>query len=187
MRVISGQYKSIKLKTVDSMATRPTTDKVKESLFNIIDPYSMNVLDLFAGSGGLGIETLSRGAEHAIFIDASSASIKVINENIAKCKIDKSKYEVYKNDYLRALKIFSKKGLKFDLVILDPPYRKGLIDDALSKILELDLLNDGAIIICEFASDEELNISHEQLDIYKEKKYGTICVKILEYWSKQSE
>lgn len=187
MRVISGKYKSIKLNTLEGMTTRPTTDKVKESLFNIISCNDLKVLDLFGGSGGLGIEAISRGAEHVTFIDGSSSAIKTINENIKKCKISKDSYSVYRNDYLRALKIFAKKEEKFDLIFLDPPYKKGIIDNALENLIKLNLLNDDAMIVCEYSSEEHVNYEHEALEIYKEKKYGYITITIFNYWEQKSE
>ena len=141
MRVIAGKYRSIKLNSVEGMNTRPTTDKIKENLFNMIDCYDSNVLDLFGGTGGLGIEALSRGAKHATFIDGSNNAIKVIKSNIEKCRIDATDYSLYRNDFKRALKIFGKKEEKFDIIFLDPPYDKGLIDEALRKKLLLLIKN----------------------------------------------
>lgn len=187
MRVISGKYKSIKLKALEGITTRPTTDKVKENLFNIIHCRDLKVLDLFGGSGGLGIEALSRGAKHVTFIDGSSAAIKIINDNIKRCKIDKILYSVYRNDYLRALKIFSKKEEKFDLIFLDPPYNKGMLELVLENLIKLNLLNDDALIVCEYSSDENINYENELLELYKEKKYGTVTIKIFNYWESESE
>lgn len=187
MRVISGLYKSIKLSTLEGMTTRPTTDKVKENLFNMISCEDKIVLDLFGGSGGLGIEALSRGALHATFIDGSAKAIKIIHENVKKCDIPSSKCDIYRNDFLRALKIFSKKETKFDIVFLDPPYKKGLIDIALSNLVSLNLLNDNSIIICEYPIDDTINYDKNIFNIYKEKKYGSIVINILEYVENANE
>ena len=121
MRVIAGKYKSRQLKTVKSNLTRPTTDRNKENMFNIIGPYFQggNVLDLFAGSGGLGIEALSRGCDFLYSVDHQYAAFQIIRENIRSLKIENAK--VYKLDYRKALKKFSEEGIKFDLVLLDPP------------------------------------------------------------------
>lgn len=181
MRVISGKYRSIKLNSLEGMTTRPTTDKVKESLFNIISSTDMKVLDLFAGSGGLGIEAISRGASHVTFIDGSSSAIKVIKENINKCKIESEKYSLYKNDYLRALKILAKKEEKFDLIFLDPPYKKGLLDVALKNLVDLNLLNEDALVVCEYSSEESIVYNNDRLNLYKEKQYGSINISIFEY------
>ncbi|MBU0278309.1 MULTISPECIES: 16S rRNA (guanine(966)-N(2))-methyltransferase RsmD [unclassified Gemella] len=181
MRVISGKYKSIKLNSLEGMTTRPTTCKVKESLFNMIDCYNMKILDLFAGSGGLGIEAISRGARHTTFIDGSSLAIKIINSNIKKCNVDNELFNVFKNDYLRSLKIFSKKNEKFDIIFLDPPYKKKLIDSALENIVNLNLCKDFCLIVCEYSSEEKINFDSKKLSVYKEKKYGKINITIFEY------
>ena len=180
MRVIAGKYKSIKLNSVDGMNTRPTTDKIKENLFNMFDCEG-RVLDLFGGTGGLGIESLSRGADYVTFIDGSNNAIKVIRSNIEKCRIPKSDYDIYRNDYKRALKILGKKGEKFDLIFLDPPYDKGLINQAISSILENDICNDGCIIVCEKSVDEDVESKFEKLELVKEKKYGITNIIIFEY------
>ena len=184
MRVIAGKYKSIKLNTVDGMNTRPTTDKIKENLFNMIDCYDCKVLDLFGGTGGLGIEALSRGAKHATFIDGSNNAIKVIKSNIEKCRISNDDYSLYRNDFKRALKIFGKKEEKFDLIFLDPPYDKGLIDDALKNIFDNQLCNDGALIVCEKSNTEKITIINENIEVIKEKQYGITDIVIFEYMEK---
>lgn len=184
MRVISGRYRSIKLNSLEGMGTRPTTDKVKESLFNMLYCHDTKVLDLFGGSGGLGIEALSRGASNVIFIDGSIDAVKVINSNLEKCKIPKENYAVYRNDYLRALKILSKKGEKFDIVFLDPPYNKKIIDNALENLIKYNLLENNSTIVCESSSDETINFIDERLEIEKEKKYGSIKITIYNYREK---
>ncbi|MBF0714326.1 16S rRNA (guanine(966)-N(2))-methyltransferase RsmD [Gemella sp. GH3] len=184
MRVISGKYRSIKLNSLEGMATRPTTDKVKESLFNMIYCQDTNVLDLFAGSGGLGIEALSRGALNVTFIDGSYDAIKIINSNLDKCKISKEDYSVYRNDYLRAIKILAKKGSKFDMVLLDPPYNKKIVDNALENLIDYNLLEDNATIVCETGSNETINFIDNRLEIEKEKKYGNIKITIYNYREK---
>lgn len=180
MRVIAGKYKSIKLNSVDGMNTRPTTDKIKENLFNMLDCEG-RVLDLFGGTGGLGIESLSRGADYVTFIDGSNNAIKVIRSNIEKCRIPNSEYDIYRNDYKRALKILGKKGEKFDLIFLDPPYDNGLINQAISSILENDICNDGCLIVCEKSLDEVVESKFEKLELVKEKKYGITNIIIFEY------
>ena len=184
MRVIAGKYRSIKLNAVDGMNTRPTTDKIKENLFNMIDCYDCKVLDLFGGTGGLGIEALSRGASHVTFIDGSNNAIKVIKSNIEKCKINSTEYSLFRNDFKRALKIFGKKDEKFDIIFLDPPYDKGLIDDALNNIFDNQLCNDGALIICEKSNIEQITVSNENIEVIKEKQYGITDIIIFEYMVK---
>ena len=184
MRVIAGKYRSIKLNAVDGMNTRPTTDKIKENLFNMIDCYDCKVLDLFGGTGGLGIEALSRGASHVTFIDGSNNAIKVIKSNIEKCKINSTEYSLFRNDFKRALKIFGKKDEKFDIIFLDPPYDKGLIDDALNNIFDNQLCNNGALIICEKSNIEQITVSNENIEVIKEKQYGITDIIIFEYMEK---
>lgn len=186
MRVISGKYKSIKLSSLEGLTTRPTTDKVKENLFNMLYCNDLIVLDLFAGSGSLGIEALSRGAREVTFIDGSSQAIKIIKENVNKCKI-KENYYIYRNDFLRALKIFAKQNKKFDLIFLDPPYKKGLIDIALKYFIELNLLNNECQIVCEKSLEEEIKYSNNNLSILKEKIYGSINITIYEFLENKCE
>ena len=180
MRVIAGKYKSIKLNSVDGMNTRPTTDKIKENLFNMLECEG-RVLDLFGGTGGLGIESLSRGASHVTFIDGSNNAIKVICSNIDKCKIPKSDYDVYRNDFKRALKILGKKEEKYDLIFLDPQYDKGLINQAITAILENNVCNEGCLVVCEKSVDEVIESKFKNLELVKEKKYGITNIIIFEY------
>ncbi|EIJ79461.1 methyltransferase [Bacillus methanolicus MGA3] len=125
MRVISGACKGRILKAVPGSSTRPTTDKVKEAIFNMIGPYFDGGLglDLFAGSGGLGIEALSRGLSKVIFVDKDKKAIQIIHENIKTCGLMEQS-EVYLNSAERALKAIIKRGLVFDFIFLDPPYKK---------------------------------------------------------------
>ena len=181
MRVISGKYRSIKLNALDGFNTRPTTDKIKENLFNMIDCYDAYTLDLFGGTGGLSIEALSRGAKHATIIDGSSAAIKVIHSNIEKCRIEKKDCDIFRNDYKRALKILGKKEQKFDMIFLDPPYDKGLIDMSLKEIIRNNVCANNCLIICEKSNIEEISFIHENLEIIKEKSYGITNITIFEY------
>ena len=180
MRVIAGKYKSRQLKSVKSNATRPTTDRNKENMFNIIGPYFQggNVLDLFAGSGGLGIEALSRGCEYLYSVDNRYAAFQVIKENIALLKIEDAK--VYKLDYRKALKKFSEEKIKFDLVLLDPPYGKGLIDDILAFLINNEMLNDGCIIMVEELKEVAFE-TFEQLILIKRNDYGITALNVFEY------
>ena len=125
MRVVSGKCKGHPLKAVPGNTTRPTTDKVKESIFNMIYPYFDGgiALDLFGGSGGLGIEALSRGIDKAIFVDRDSKAIKVIHQNLESCRVQEQA-EVYRNDAERAVKALIKREMSFDLILIDPPYKE---------------------------------------------------------------
>lgn len=172
MRVISGKYKGKKLDGFTIEGTRPTMDRVKESLFGSIQNYVKNsvVLDLFAGSGSLGIEALSNGANSCYFCDNSREAIKVLENNLKD--IDDS--YIIKKDYNDVLKELKNKDIKFDLIFLDPPYKLNLINDSINKILEYDLLNKNGLIICEY----EKELVECDLELIKEKKYGTTYVKI---------
>ena len=155
LRVIAGNNKGIKIIPVPGLNTRPTTDRVKESIFNIIGPYFSEgeVLDLFAGSGGLGIEALSRGASNAVFIDKSNAAIETIRKNLQQTKLfDKSK--IYKVDWKTACDKLSKLECKFSYVFIDPPYTEyqQKIPVIITQLIEKKLLQKNAIIICEHES-----------------------------------
>jgi 16S rRNA (guanine966-N2)-methyltransferase len=157
MRVITGVAKGSKLIAPKGMTTRPTTDRVKEALFNIINNHlhKATFLDLFAGSGGNGIEALSRGAQKAVFIDESIEAIKVIHENLQRTRLAE-KAEVYRNDSLKALEYLQKRKEQFDIIFLDPPYLKGFEVQTLSKIGECRLLAPQGIIIVECSKKDNI-------------------------------
>lgn len=169
MRVISGKYKGKILKGFDIDGTRPTMDRVKESVFGIIQNNIKDsiVLDLFAGSGSLGIEAISNGANKCYFVDNNDIVIKVLKENLNN--IDN--FELIKNNYSNYL---DNCKIKFDIIFLDPPYKLCLIQDCLNKIIEKSLLNDNGIIVCEY-ENEQFDVN---LKLIKEKQYGTKNIKI---------
>lgn len=177
MRVISGKYKGKKIEGYDIEGTRPTQDRVKESMFAIIQNELLDstVLDLFAGSGNLGIEALSNGASLAYFVDINSKCIEILNKNISSINDCDSK--VLKMDYKEALSYFNNKNIKFDIIFLDPPYNLECLDYILNKIIEFDLLLEDGIVVCEFEFD---NFSSEYmgLELEKDKKYGYKNVRI---------
>lgn len=185
MRVVSGVCKGRALKAVPGNTTRPTTDKVKEALFNMIGPYFEGGLglDLFAGSGGLGLEALSRGVEKVIFVDRDAKAIQTIHENIQACRME-DKAEVYRNDADRALKALVKRQIYFDYIFLDPPYKKQQLLSLMEKISEYRLLKNGGYIICEHSHDVELPVSTGEFSRYKHEKYGMIAITI---YSQHSE
>ncbi|MFQ8705600.1 MAG: 16S rRNA (guanine(966)-N(2))-methyltransferase RsmD [Thomasclavelia sp.] len=180
MRVIAGKYKSRQLKSVKSNLTRPTTDRNKENMFNIIGPYFQggNVLDLFAGSGGLGIEALSRGCDYLYSVDNQFAAFQVIKDNLALLKIDNAK--VLKLDYRKALKRLCEEKIKFDLVLLDPPYGKGLIDEILEFLISNEMLNKNCIIMVEELKEVVFN-SFDQLILIKKNDYGITALNVFKY------
>lgn len=179
MRVISGVARGLKLQSLEGSDTRPTLDNVKEAIFSMLFDYcaDANVLDLFAGSGSLGIEALSRGAAHADFADKSMAACRVIRANLEKSKLDKSA-DVFNKDAFSFLKSAKEKGSKYDLIFLDPPYALGLLNETLNLINEYDLLQKGGLVVCEFESGT--NVNAENYMLLKDKRYGRVCVNILE-------
>ena len=151
MRVIGGDLKGRRLAPFRGLGIRPTPDPVREALFNILqgEPAAGGrVLDLFAGTGALGIEALSRGAEEAVFVDSSRASVSVIRKNIEICGLA-SRSRVINRDALAALRAFSASGESFDLIFMDPPYESGCVEKALGAIEAGGLLNPGGIVVAE--------------------------------------
>lgn len=182
MRVITGTARGKKLKTLDGLDVRPTSDMVKEAIFSIIqfDIPGANVLDLFSGSGQLGIEALSRGASHCVFVDKNRASIDVTKENISSCGF-LNKSRILNLDSLEYLNV-GKKGI--DIALLDPPYHKGLILDCLNKIDRI--LNDNAIVVCEHEAEITLPDTVGDLLLSKIYKYGKIALTVYKQ-NKESE
>lgn len=181
MRVIAGEFKSRQLKSVDSKLTRPTTDKNKENLFNMIGPYFDGgvCLDLFGGSGGLGIEALSRGMDELHTVDKQYKAFAVIRENFKLLKIEDRAF-AYKMDYQKALDQFYQKGLKFDLVLLDPPYGLKINQGILDYLKDHDMLNDDCIIVVEDLKEEKL-VMKEPYILKKENEYGITVLQIWKY------
>lgn len=181
MRVIAGEFKSRQLKSVDSKLTRPTTDKNKENLFNMIGPYFDGgiCLDLFGGSGGLGIEAISRGMSELHAVDKQYKAFAVIRENFKLLKIDDRAF-VYKMDYQKALDKFNEEGLKFDLVLLDPPYGLKINQGILDYLAHHEMLNDGCILVVEDLKEEALQIS-KPYQLKKQNEYGITVLQIIKY------
>ncbi len=176
MRVISGKYKKINLDGFNIDGTRPTMDRVKESMFAMIqnDIKDCIVLDLFAGSGGLGIEALSMGAKFCYFVDNNQIAINTIKNNLKKIKDNNN--QVLKKDALNALKHFKENNLRFDLIILDPPYKNNYLNDILKLIDEYNLLSNDGIIVCEY---EDYDLNYNKFKLYKQKEFGSKIVSIL--------
>lgn len=173
MRVISGKYKGKNLQGFNINGTRPTMDRVKESLFAMIQNHLSNsiVLDLFAGSGSLGIEALSNGSHKAYFIDNNSISINTIKKNLQNIN---EEYTILKQDYISALQSFKKNNITFDIIFLDPPYQMHLISKAIQLIEEYSLLNKDGLIVCEY----EQEAFDSNYTLVKEKKYGSKNIRI---------
>ena len=182
MRVISGIARGTKLNSIDSLDTRPTLDRVKESLFNIIQNKidESIVLDLFAGSGAIGIEFISRGAKKAVFCEKSKLAANMIKSNLIKTRfMDKS--EIYIQDYRKTLESLKNKNMKFDIIFLDPPYKDNIAIDAVKKVVSLDLLAKNGIIIIETDEKEREQKQLEQLEVevYDLRKYGRVYLMFL--------
>lgn len=176
MRVITGKARGVQLKTPEGMLTRPTADRVKEALFSIInfDIPGATVLDLFAGTGQLGIEALSRGANRAVFIDAREDACKIIRENIRRTKFE-NQASVIRSDYQEYLRRCKE---KFDIILLDPPYAEVFLENALKSITEIDILQSGGIIIAERPIEKELLADFEGFTRSKDYKYGKTLLTI---------
>ena len=170
MRVIAGTAKGVQLKTPDGMKTRPTADRVKEAMFSIIqfDIGCSKVLDLFGGTGQLGIEAISRGAASATFVDESAQACKLIKENITKCKFDENA-RVVRSDYVTFLKNCHE---KYNIIFLDPPYAEVFLETALKIITEIDILQSGGIIVTERPVEKSLICDFSGYSRSKDYKYG---------------
>ena len=173
MRVITGSARGRKLKTPENYDIRPTADSVKEAVFNILqfDIEGRRVLDLFAGTGQLGIEALSRGAAEVVFVDESRESVRIVKENLKTCGLSAPVFQTNALDFLRSCG-------QFDLIFVDPPYDAGLYKPVLERINAIDILSDGGIIICEARRETALPDMRPPYRRGKEYRYGKvkICV-----------
>ncbi len=174
MRVISGVSRGCKLLAPEGLNTRPTTDRIKESLFNMLAP-ELNedsmFLDLFSGSGAIGIEAISRGIKGAVFVDSCNESIKIINKNLEHTRLSE-KATVMNCEAEQAINILSKKNTKFDIIYIDPPYYKDFIKKVVEQILDMQIIKDDGLIVVEQGSKEPL-LDIGSLEILKHKKYST--------------
>ena len=170
MRVITGKAKGISLKTPRGMLTRPTADRVKEALFSIIRFYvpGARVLDLFGGTGQLGIEALSQGAQYAVFVDAREDACGLIRENLKRTHLE-NQASVLRCDYMEYLRQCRE---RFDVIFLDPPYAEDFLENALNRITEIDILRSGGIIVAERPLGKELQQEFPGYSRSKDYKYG---------------
>lgn len=175
MRIISGTARGTKLYTLDGENTRPTLDRIKESLFNIIKNKIIDseVLDLFAGSGAIGLEFASRGAKKVILCDSSREATKIINKNIEKTNL-KEKVELKQSTSEKLLSDY--KGKKFDIIFIDPPYNSQLIAKSVEKIFQNDMLSTEGIMILETDQEERIlkEIKKYEENIYDIRRYGRV-------------
>ena len=174
MRVIAGTARGTQLKTPEGMQTRPTIDRVKEALFSIIhfDLPGAKVLDLFGGTGQLGIEALSRGAASATFVDQAEPACRLIKENLRRAKLENAG-KVVRGDYMEYL---SRCREEYDIILLDPPYAEVFLENALKRIAEIDILRSGGIIVAERPVGKELPWEFPGFTRSKDYKYGTVLL-----------
>lgn len=176
MRIVAGIYRSRLLKTVEGQATRPTLDKVKEALFTRLGPSIAGhaALDLFAGSGSIGLEALSRGMAPVVFVDGAQAAINVIHQNIKSLGVE-AQTQVYRMDAFQALRYLSKKDLKFHFIYLDPPYLKVDLVKILDDLIRYELITPDSIMVIESPSDAPPEM-HPELNLEKTAVYGTVAL-----------
>lgn len=183
MKIIAGDKRGTRIKTLEGLRTRPTAARVKEAVFSSLqgDIYGSKVLDLFAGSGAIGFEFLSRGADYAALVDSSKKAQGVISANIRKLGFSKENCRPMHMSYLIALDYFAKQGFEFDIIYIDPPFGSDICEKAVRAILGLQLLAPSGIIVCEQEISDP-KISDEILSVFrstKQKKYGSISITIM--------
>lgn len=176
MRVISGSARGIKLETIEGLETRPTTDRIKEALFSMINHeiYGAKVLDLFSGSGALAIESASRGAEQVVSVEMNKKCIDVIKKNVVKTHLN-DKMVVKRMEVKSFLNMAND---KYDIIFMDPPYFQGLIDESVEAILKNDLIKEQGIIVIEHDFKDKIKLDYDSLEVHKEKKYGRTAITI---------
>lgn len=174
MRIISGKARGKKLKAPKNNDIRPTLDRVKESLFNIISPVIRDsvFLDLFCGSGAIGLEALSRGANMVYFIDNNDESLKLAKENIKSCSFDEDNYTINKTDALSFISKSSSDNIKFDVIYMDPPYGFKKLDILLQEISRSDIMNPGSLLIAETDKNDEVPGHIEGLELIDQRIYS---------------
>ena len=191
MRIITGKARGIRLDTLEGLNTRPTAERAKEAVFSMLafDIEGRRVLDLFAGSGQMGLEALSRGAVSAVMVDCARAAVEIIKKNTAKTRLEGA--EIVCADSMNWLEGAAKKGLSFDIVFMDPPYAEKLLPRCLEKLLRGNLLKSTSLIVCESGTQEDLFCGDEALadrfDVIKSTRYGVAYVNILKVKSRNEE
>ncbi len=188
MRIIAGQNRGRKLKSVPGMKTRPTADRVKEAVFSSIDGllYGSRFLDVFGGTGGIGLEAASRGAAEVIMLEKDSDALRVIQDNIAACG-QARRCQVLRGDSIAALDALSRKGKQFDLIYVDPPYQSGLYETVVQQIADKRLLAQDGLILLECAKSASIFVENSIFFIWKEKYYGDTRIVYLKYKAHEGE
>ncbi len=180
MRIITGKARGVRLNTLGGDATRPTAERVKESVFSMLmgDIEGREVLDLFAGSGQMALEAVSRGAVHATLVDSSPMAMRIIEQNVNKTRLNDS-CNIIKSDYLSFIR--ASKGKKFDLIFIDPPYASGFYIPAISELLTCGLLKSNTLIVCESALENIFADSklEEKFEVIKHSRYSNTHITII--------
>ncbi len=191
MRIITGRARGVRLDTLEGEATRPTSERAKEAVFSMLqfELQGKNVLDLFAGSGQLGLEAVSRGAAHATLADSSRAAVDILRKNALKTKLAPD-CDILCSDYASVLQMMRRKR-QFGLVFLDPPYALGLLPSALEGLLKNRLLSPEAKIVCESASPDDVfsgdDALAEHFVLLRVSRYGMAYITVLQYRQKEEE
>ncbi|WP_066192832.1 MULTISPECIES: 16S rRNA (guanine(966)-N(2))-methyltransferase RsmD [Gracilibacillus] len=186
MRIIAGKFKGNRIQAVPNQLTRPTGDKIKESLFQMIGPFfdGGQCLDLFAGSGGLALEAMSRGVDYAVLVDKQAKAISVIHQNVQQLHVEEST-EIYRNDAFRAIKALQKRKMLFDIIFLDPPYHKVSYDKLLESIFSADIVKEDGLVICEHDPAVAMSLSNHCYHVWKQEIYNhTTAITILKKGAK---
>ncbi len=181
MRVIAGKYRGLKLKTIENEEIRPTLDRVKESVFNMIMNDAKTVsegsfLDLFAGSGSIGIEAVSRGFSSVCMVEKKKEHIKIIKENTKR--LEQGSFQLYQEDYKTALRRFYEEKALFDVIYLDPPFHRGLMKEAFLLLKQYPVYHENSLILFEHPIDEDFISDEMKPAVFKQKKYGKIMITI---------
>ncbi len=186
MKVVGGKYRGRPIKSMpkreDTKLLRPTTERVKESVFSILNNYleGTKFLDLFAGTGSIGIEALSRGAERVVFVESDRRFCKLIRENLQKLGIPKEKYEIICDDYTKALKKLSRRGEVFDFIYADPPYERGYYTRVVNMVKNLGLLDRDGLLILEEPKKNPF-IPEDEEWLVEKRNYGTTTVSFINF------
>ena len=182
MRIVAGKNKGKILKSPKDLSVRPTSEKVREALFDILGTSveETRFLDLFAGTGAVGIEALSRGAKNVIFIEKEQKCIKIIKENLEKTENSQNAV-VYKIDFLSGLKLLARKNALLDYIFLDPPYNRGLVNISLLEISKLPILRHNGLVIAQHYKKEKVMENLNNLSLNNQRRYGECYLSFYEY------
>ncbi|SHJ25828.1 16S rRNA (guanine(966)-N(2))-methyltransferase RsmD [Desulfatibacillum alkenivorans DSM 16219] len=182
MRIIAGSRKGRKLKPVNIPGIRPTSDRVREAVFSILyqTVVEANVADLFAGTGAMGMEALSRGAAHCLFVEGNPKALSLINENLKHMDLEKNSQSV-RWDAMKNLQCLKRTGLKFDLIFADPPYALNAVEDVLQVLAESDALNPEAVVVFESAANQEVVEKTNAFELTDQRKYGKTLVSFFRF------